>query len=82
MEGRDLDNLEENQCNVEVELSVEWRVYFSYKMLTKCFVEVEEVEEIFEENQFSSVISKLTCSSMPVLKNFTVGCRSRSICEI
>ena len=50
-------------------------------MLTKCLVEVEEVEEIFEENQFSSVISKLTCSSID-LKNFTVGCRSRSICEI
>ena len=33
-----------------------------------------EVEEILEENQFSSILSTLTCSSTN-LNNFTIGCR-------
>ena len=37
-------------------------------------LEVEEVEEILEENQFSSILSTLTCSSTN-LNNFTIGCR-------
>ena len=40
----------------------------------QCHVEVEEVEEILDENQFSSILSTLTCSSTN-LKNFTVSCR-------
>ena len=37
-------------------------------------LEVEELEEILEENQFSSILSTLTCSSTN-LNNFTIGCR-------
>ena len=40
----------------------------------RCHVDEEEVEEILEENQFSSVLSTLTCSSTN-LKNFSVSCR-------
>merc|ERR1712130_1072448 len=75
VEGEDV----EFQCQVECSplCSISWVVgeeEIENLEENHCHLEVEKVEEILEENQFSSIFSTLTCSSTN-LKNFTVSCR-------
>jgi len=77
VEGEDI----EFQCQVECSplCSISWVVgeeEVEDLEEKRCQVDVEEVEEILEENQFSSVLSTLTCSSTN-LKNFSVSCSVR-----